>query len=420
MKRPRSAGPAALSCLLTALSALGYSGASGAPAPDVVTVAATVPSAALDGSSTGQVTFSRAGDTTAGLVVAFALSGTAVKWVDYYRLPQGDMPVSLTIPAGASSATLAITAKGNSTGASPETAVFTVAAGTSYSIGAASTATITIAPAAGALPTLSVAATAPTTSIGGAAPALLTFSRTGASLVTVNVRAFRDRGQVERLLPPPPGRHAGLRHDSRRVLVDDACDHGQGQHHRGEPGDGGLHLSGTPPTRSARQVRHGHDRGAASPSLGHRRPRRFRPPRWTDRRPGSSRSRRTGSTTGSLTVSYALSGTAVKWTDYYRLPQGDMPVAVTIPAGSSSATLAITAKANTTGANPETAVFTLSGGPSYSVGSPAAATITIGVSSGAAPAPRPHPLPRRRCPPRRARRPPAAPTPRAARWTAPT
>jgi len=387
MKRPRSAGPAALSCLLTALSALGYSGASGAPAPDVVTVAATVPSAALDGSSTGQVTFSRAGDTTAGLVVAFALSGTAVKWVDYYRLPQGDMPVSLTIPAGASSATLAITAKGNSTGASPETAVFTVAAGTSYSIGAASTATITIAPAAGALPTLSVAATAPTTSIGGAAPALLTFSRTGATAGSLTVSYALSGTAVKwsdyyRLpqgdMPVAVTIPAG---SSSTTLAITAKANTTGAN----PETAVFTLSKDPSyTVGAASTATVTIAGAASalPSVT------VSPTVPTAAVDGSSTGlltfSRTGSTTGSLTVSYALSGTAVKWSDYYRLPQGDMPVAVTIPAGSSSATLAITAKANTTGANPETAVFSLSGGPSYSVGSPGAATITI-VSSGSAP-----------------------------------
>src|SRR5450432_3384521 len=74
--------------------------------PDV-TVSATVPEVAVDGSSNGVLTFARTGSTSGGLTVNFLLSGTAVKWTDYYRLPQGDMPVSVTIPAGAATATLA-------------------------------------------------------------------------------------------------------------------------------------------------------------------------------------------------------------------------------------------------------------------------------------------------------------------------
>jgi len=65
-----------------------------------VTVAATAPSAAIGGSATGLITFSRTGNTANSLTVSFSLSGTAVKWTDYYRLPQGDMPESVTIPAG--------------------------------------------------------------------------------------------------------------------------------------------------------------------------------------------------------------------------------------------------------------------------------------------------------------------------------
>ena len=54
-----------------------------------------------------------------------------------------------------------------------------------------------------------------------------------------------------------------------------------------------------------------------------------------------------------------LSGSAAKWTDYRRLPEGDMPVSITIPAGEASATLTIYAMANSTLANPQTVSLTL-------------------------------------------------------------
>jgi hypothetical protein len=78
-----------------------------------------------------------------------------------------------------------------------------------------------------------------------------------------------------------------------------------------------------------------------------------------------------------LTVNYALGGSAVKWNDY-QADDGSMPVSVTIPAGSSSVTMTIVAVANTTGASPETATFTLSPDPAYLVGTPSTATITLG------------------------------------------
>ena len=264
MTRPSTPAHRAVSalCLLTAIAAASFTKTAGAASLPSITIAATAPNAAMDGSATGLLTFSRSGDTTSAVTVNFALGGTAVKWTDYYRLPQGDMPVAVTIPAGTASATLAITAKANSTGAIPESATFTLSADPTYSVGSPAKATITIVSAAEATPTVNVVATAPTAAIGGSASGLLTFSRTGG-------------------------------------------------------------------------------------------------------------------TANSLTINYLLTGSAVKWTDYYRLPQGDMPVAVTIPAGAASATLPITAKANSTGASPETAVFTLAPDPSYSVGTGSTATITI-------------------------------------------
>jgi hypothetical protein len=384
MKRPPSAGTVALPCLLIALAALSFTSASGAATLDVVTVAATVPTAALDGSSTGLITFSRAGDTSADLLVAFALSGTAVKWVDYYRLPQGDMPVAVTIPAGSSSATLAITAKGNTTGANPETAVFTLSASPSYTVGAAATATIMIAPAASALPTIILAATVPTTAIGGAAPGLLTFSRTGATAGSLSI-AFAlsgtavkwtdyyrlPQGDMPVAVTIPAGSSSTTLAITAKANITGA-----------NPETAVFTLSASPSYIVGATATATITIAAAAAAL----------PTITlaatvpttaigGAAPGLLTFSRTGATAGSLSIAFALSGTAVKWTDYYRLPQGDMPVAVTIPAGSSSTTLAITAKANTTGAHPETAVFTLSASPSYTVGAAATAAITI-VPSG--------------------------------------
>jgi len=113
-----------------------------------VSMAATDATASLDGNETGMVTINRTGDTSADLIVNYSLSGTAAKWTDYYRLPQGDMPVAVTIPAGSSSAVLPITARANSTGASPETAIFTLSANPAYAIGSANATTLTIVPVA--------------------------------------------------------------------------------------------------------------------------------------------------------------------------------------------------------------------------------------------------------------------------------
>jgi hypothetical protein len=136
-----------------------------------VSVVATDATASLDGSEIGLITFTLGAPASANLTVGFSLGGTAVKWTDYYRLPQGDMPVAVTIPAGSSSATLSITARANSTGANPETATFTLSADPSYIVGAAGAATLAIVPigSGAAAPTANPTPTTtpPTVSTGG-------------------------------------------------------------------------------------------------------------------------------------------------------------------------------------------------------------------------------------------------------------
>jgi hypothetical protein len=88
-------------------------------------------------------TFTRTGDTAAPLLVKYALGGTAVKWNDYHR-PEGDMPVELTIPAGAASATLTIYARANTTNANPATVIVTVTGTTAYNAGNPASATATL------------------------------------------------------------------------------------------------------------------------------------------------------------------------------------------------------------------------------------------------------------------------------------
>ena len=112
---------------------------------NTVTVNATDTTATIGSSTdTALVTFARGGSTTAGLTVKFALGGSAVKGVDYRRI-EGDMPESITIPAGASSATMMILALANSTNANPQTATFTLSSDAAYTLGATTTTALTIA-----------------------------------------------------------------------------------------------------------------------------------------------------------------------------------------------------------------------------------------------------------------------------------
>ena len=70
----------------------------------LVKVVATQPIATEAGATPGTLTFSRTGNTDAALEVKFEVSGTATPGSDYVPLPG-----SITIPAGAASATLPVT-----------------------------------------------------------------------------------------------------------------------------------------------------------------------------------------------------------------------------------------------------------------------------------------------------------------------
>lgn len=94
---------------------------------------------------------------------------------------------------------------------------------------------------------------------------------------------------------------------------------------------------------------------------------------------------REGSTAASLAVNFSLGGSAAKWTDYRRLPEGDMPVSITIPSGEVSATLTIYATANSTLANPQTVSLSLLPDAAYTVSSPNSAVVNIQSSSGSTP-----------------------------------
>ena len=77
--------------------------------PPTVTVTASSPTAIIGTSTDGAFTFSLSASAANDLVVNYTLGGTAVPWDDYRR-PQGDMPTSITIPAGSSSYTEVIEA----------------------------------------------------------------------------------------------------------------------------------------------------------------------------------------------------------------------------------------------------------------------------------------------------------------------
>jgi hypothetical protein len=110
----------------------------------VVTIAANDPNASEAGLDPGQFTISRTGPTTGSLAVTLARSGTATNGTDYTSISTGT-PFTLTIPAGAASATINIVPIQDTTNEGSETVILTINASAAYIIGASSTGTVTIA-----------------------------------------------------------------------------------------------------------------------------------------------------------------------------------------------------------------------------------------------------------------------------------
>lgn len=106
----------------------------------VVTVVASAPNAAEQASVPGEFKFSRSGATTEPLTVQFALTGSATAASDYTGAAQ-----SITIPNGATTATLAIQPVDDAQAEALETVLLGLTASSSYAVGVNSNATITIA-----------------------------------------------------------------------------------------------------------------------------------------------------------------------------------------------------------------------------------------------------------------------------------
>ncbi len=105
-----------------------------------VTVNANIPAAAEFGLVAGQITVSRTGSTASPLTVFFTKGGSATEGADYQSIG-----TQIIIPAGAGSATLDIAPVADSLAEGNETAAVALAADASYTVGAASSATVTIA-----------------------------------------------------------------------------------------------------------------------------------------------------------------------------------------------------------------------------------------------------------------------------------
>jgi len=96
-----------------------------------VTISAPLPNAQEAGLVGGAFSVTRSGDTSAPLVVQYTVDGTATAGADYVALPG-----TITIPAGAASATIPVTPFDDTLVEGDETVVATLSANSAYFIGA--------------------------------------------------------------------------------------------------------------------------------------------------------------------------------------------------------------------------------------------------------------------------------------------
>jgi cysteine-rich repeat protein len=104
-----------------------------------VSLLATVP-LATEGGAAGQLTVSRTGSTTAALTVAYSVNGTATSGTDYTALTG-----SVTIPADAMSAPIAVTPTNDAEVEGDETVVISLMPNAAYTVGTPNSATVTLA-----------------------------------------------------------------------------------------------------------------------------------------------------------------------------------------------------------------------------------------------------------------------------------
>ena len=155
-----------------------------------VTLTASIAAADNSGAKPGEFTFTRTGDLSADLVVSYSVGGSAENGSDYQLLPG-----TITIPAGAASAALALSPNPSLENAAPSTATLTLLASPAYLVGSPTPATVTITsiPATLYLATLRPSDDAASSTASGTATILLSASGT---LAGVNV-SFSNLSSAE-------------------------------------------------------------------------------------------------------------------------------------------------------------------------------------------------------------------------------
>lgn len=167
--------------------------------PPIVTVAAADATASEPGANTGAFLLSRTGNTSRGLIVEFAVTGSAIPGGDYTALAS---PV--LIPAGASSTTLAVNPINDSLLEGNETVVVTIAANSEYVIGSQSSATVVIFDDDNLAPSVSITNPAPGSMFNAGADITISATASDADGTVASVEFFYNvTNKIGEVTSPP-------------------------------------------------------------------------------------------------------------------------------------------------------------------------------------------------------------------------
>lgn len=332
----------------------------------VVTITASDPSAKEGGTDQGSFTITRLGQNSAALTINLGKAGTATAGSDYTAIA-----ATVGIAIDGNTVVVPVTVLEDSVVEDDETVIVTVTAGTGYTVGTPSSATVTIGD--NETPVLTITATDNTAAEAGVSTGTFTIKRQGdkAPALTVNVDTVGSTATSATDYTAIAATQSLAANTVTKTItvtpVDDAAM---------EPSEtvvcnlkaGTGYTVGTPASATVTIADNDTQTVTITASL---------PNAAEPATNGAFVVKRTGPTGASLTVAYTIAtgvGKATNGADF-----ATIPTTVTIAAGNTdSATIPITVTDDSAYEGPEMVTLTISANPTlYVVGSPATATVNI-------------------------------------------
>jgi hypothetical protein len=330
------------------------------PAP-VVTIGVIDGAASEVGLDPGTIRFTRVGDTQFALTVTYTVTGTATAGSDY-----SSISTSVAIPAGQTTVDRTVTPINDGTVEGIETVIVTLVDGAHYDLGAATSATVTIADQP--VPIVTVGTIDGAASEVGLDPGTVRFSRVGDTqfsltvtyTVTGTATAGSDYASISTSVAIPGGQTTV---DRTVTPINDAIVEGDetvivtvvdaAAYDPGTATQALVTIADQPTPIVTVQALDAH---ASEASLD----------------PGTLRFTRVGDTQFALTVTYTVTGSATAGSDY-----SSISTSVSIPAGQTTVDRTVTPLADAQAESTETVIVTLTDVAAYDLGTATAATVTI-------------------------------------------